>query len=103
LRAAGITLLTTGHFPVGDPFLRVSVAVTAEHRRLVGYHIVVDFVQLVFLRRNPQAVHNRAQTWKASERFDLVPADQVARSVPRDLTRLVDEYIVAYRTVNPRT
>jgi hypothetical protein len=101
LRAAGITILTTGHFPVGDPFLRVRVGVSVEHRGWVGYQVAVDFVQLVFLRRNPQVVHNRAQTWKASERLDLVPVAQLAKSLERDLIGQIDEYIAAHRRVNP--
>ncbi len=102
LRGAGITVLTTGHFPVGDPFLRVYVSVTAEQQRLVAYHVVVDFIQLAFLRRNPQFIYNRAQTWKASERMEMVPAAQLSPSVQRELIRQVDEYIAAYRSVNSR-
>ena len=70
---------------------------------MVAYHLVVDFIQYyAFLRRNPQVVQNRARTWKASERLGLVPAAQLATSVQRDLIRQVDEYVAAYRTVNPR-
>jgi hypothetical protein len=102
LREAGIRVLTSGDFPPGDPFLRIAVGVTVERQRMVAYHLVVDFVQYAFLRRNPQFVHNRAQTWKASERLGLIPAAQLATSVQRDLIRQVDEYVAAYRAVNPR-
>lgn len=102
LHEAGIRVLTTGDFPPGDPFLRIAIAISAERQRMVAYHVVVDFVQYAFLRRNPQFVHNRAQTWKASEGLDLIPAAQLARSVERDLIRQVDEFIAAYRAVNQR-
>ena len=44
LRDAGIRVLSMGHFPPGDPFLRVSVAL-ATLKGVVAYHVLVDFVQ----------------------------------------------------------
>ena len=102
LREAGIRVLTQGDFPPGDPFLRITVGVSAERQRMVGCHVVVDFVQFAFLRRNPEFVHNRAQTWKASNRLEVVPARQLAQKIRQDLIRQVDEYIAAYRAVNQR-
>src|SRR5690349_4445260 len=66
LREAGVRVLTTGDFPVGDPFLRVRVNAAADPRRGVAYTVDVDFVQMVFMRRNPAVTFNRAQTWRAA-------------------------------------
>ena len=102
LRGAGIRVHTSGHFPPGDPFLRVSVTVTAQQRGIVGYHVIVDFVQLAFLRRDPRFVYNRAQTWKASGEMHLAPAEELAESIQREIIRQVDEYAADYLAVNPQ-
>ena len=71
LRAAGIKLLGLGDFPTGDPHLRVTLTASAERNGQVAVHVQLDFVQIVFLRRNPQVTFNRAQTWKAASQSSL--------------------------------
>ncbi len=100
LRDARIRVLTQGDAPAGDPYLRVTVSVSAERQRLIAYHLVIDFVQFAFLRRNPEFVHNRAQTWKASNQVGLVPVGEFARALRQDLNRQVDEFIAAYQAMN---
>ena len=101
LRQAGITVLHMGDFPVGDPYLRVRVAVTPEEMGLIGYEVQLDFVQIVFMRRNPAVTFNRAQTWKADGRMGLVPPARLADAVRRELRAQVDQYLADYRAVNP--
>jgi hypothetical protein len=100
LRAAGIKVLGLGEFPTGDPHLRVTITASAERSGVIGADVQLDFVQIVFLRRNPQVTFNRAQTWKADAQVALVPAAQLARDVQRELARQVDQFIADYRAVN---
>src|SRR5581483_12528257 len=53
LRQAGIPVLTSGDFPVGDPHLRVRVATSEESSGMIGYDVDLGFYQVVFMRRNP--------------------------------------------------
>ena len=100
LRAAGIKVLGLGEFPTGDPHVRVTITASGEREGLIAADVQVDFVQIVFLRRNPQVTFNRAQTWKADAQVALVPAAQLAREVQRELARQVDQFIADYRAVN---
>ena len=102
LRQSGITVLNMGDFPVGDPFLRVRVGVTTEEQGLVGYDVELDFVQIVFMRRNPAVTFNRAETWRADGRMGLVPPARLASEVRRELRAQVDQYLADYRVVNPK-
>jgi hypothetical protein len=101
LRQAGVTVLHMGDFPVGDPYLRVRVAVTPEEKGLIGYEVELDFAQIVFMRRNPAVTFNRAQTWKADRRMGLVPPARLADAVRRELRAQVVQYLADYRAVNP--
>jgi hypothetical protein len=102
LRRAGIKVLNSGEFPVGDPYLRLRVATTPERAGLVAYHVALEFAQVVFLRRDPTVTFNRAPTWKAPDRIGLVPPAKLAESIRRDLTAQVDQFIAAYYLVNPK-
>jgi len=100
LKSAGIRVAGMGDFPTGDPHLRVTMSDSSPRGGLVAIDVQVDFVQIVFLRRNPQVTFNRAQTWKAEARLTIVPAAQLAREVERDLARHVAQFIADYRAVN---
>jgi hypothetical protein len=100
LRGAGITVLGQGDFPPGDPYLRVTVTASPERSRLVACGVQVDFVQIVFLRRNPAVTFNRAQTWKADAQLALVPTGQVVDTIRRELSRQVDQFVEDYRATN---
>ena len=100
LRAAGIKVLGLGDFPTGDPHLRVTISASSERNGLVAADVQLDFVQIVFLRRNPQVTFNRAQTWKADAQVVLVAAPQLAREVQRELARQTDQFIEDYRAAN---
>ncbi len=102
LRRAGIKVLNSGEFPVGDPYLRVRVATTPERAGLVAYSAALEFAQVVFLRRDPTVTFNRAPTWKAPDRIGLVPPAKLAESIQHDLTGQVDQFIAAYYFVNPK-
>ena len=102
LRAAGIKVLNAGDFPVGDPYLRVRVSTAAESGGVAGYNVEVEFAQIVFLRRNPAQTFNSAQTWKAKGQMGLVPAGQVAAKVQQEIAAQVDQFVAAYKTVNPK-
>ena len=101
LRQAGVHVFNQGEYPVGDPYLRVQVTTTKEDRGLAGYHVEVDFVQIVFMRRNPSATLNRAETWKARGRMGLVPTARLAEAIQQELSAQLDQFISAYRSVNP--
>jgi len=100
LEAAHVPTLNQGEFPVGDPFLRVSIKVTPETNGFVAYRVAVDFVQIVFLRRNPQLTFNRAQTWAAEPQMGIVAKKQLADRVTKDLDAQLDQFIAAYKSVN---
>ena len=100
LRTAAIKVLGMGDFPTGDPHLRVTVSVSPERNGLAAVDVQLDFVQIVFLRRNPQVTFNRAQTWKADADIILAPLAQLAREVQRELSRQVDQFISDYRAAN---
>ncbi len=100
LEQAGIRLLNQGEYPVGDPYLRVQIATTDETNGLAAYYVHVDFVQIVFLRRNPAVTFNRAETWKANSRLGLAPAPQLAQAILEELSAQLDQFLAAYRAVN---
>ena len=100
LRAAGIKVLGLGDFPTGDPHLRVTVSTSTERNGLVAVDVQLDFVQIVFLRRNPQVTFNRAQTWKADAQVALAPSAQLAREIQRELARQIDQFVEDYRAAN---
>jgi hypothetical protein len=102
LEQAGIRVMNAGEFPVGDPFLDVRVTTTKESSRLVGCNVEVRFVQIVFLRRNPSVTFNRAETWKAAGHMEIVPSARLAENVRQQLSDQVDQFIAAYRSVNPK-
>lgn len=100
LRAAKIRVLGLGDFPTGDPHLRVTISVSAPRNGLVALAAQVDFVQIVFMRRNPQVTFNHAQTWKADAQVLLVASNELAREVQRELTRQVEQFVEDYRAAN---
>ncbi len=100
LREAGIRVLGLGDFPTGDPHMRITVSASTSSSNLAGLFVQVDFVQIVFLRRNPQVTFNRAQTWKAQTQVLLVPSAQLARTVSTEITRQVEQFVAAYRVAN---
>jgi len=102
LMAVRVPLQRPGEYSVGDPFLRVTIKTTEEAAGVVGYHIEVDFVQIVFMRRNPAITFNRAQTWAAHPRMGLVPRAQLADRIQKDLDTELTQFIVAYQSVNPQ-
>jgi hypothetical protein len=99
LRAAGIRILGMGDFPTGDPHLRLTLT-TAVQGGVVACDLQLDFVQIVFMRRNPSVTFNRAQTWKADARLFFTPADDLAAAVAGELERQVTQFIVDYRAAN---
>jgi len=102
LRAAGIKVQNPGDFPVGDPFLRLRVTTTAESNGIVGYNVELEFLQIVFLRRNPALTFNSAQTWKAKGQVGLAPAARLVGKIQQELSAQVDQFIAAYRASNPK-
>lgn len=101
LQQAGIAVLNSGEFPVGDPYLRVQVTTTKQNSGLAGYNVEIDFVQIVFMRRNPSVTFNRAQTWKARGRIGLASTARLAQAIMQELLAQLDQFISAYRSVNP--
>lgn len=101
LRQARIEVLNQGEYPVGDPYLRVRVSTSPKDGDFAAYEVEVDFVQIVFLRRNPTATFNRAETWKASGRIGIARVAQLAEKIRQALSDQMDQFIVAYRSVNP--
>jgi hypothetical protein len=87
---------------VGDPYLYVRVTTTPESGGVTGYHVELEFIQIVFLRRNPALTFNRAQTWKAAGQMGLAPTARVAEKIQQELSAAVDQFIAAYRAVNPK-
>jgi len=102
LEQAGVPVANQGEFPVGDPYLRVRLTTSKAVGGVVAYDVQVDFVQLVFLRRNPSVTFNRAETWKASSHSGIVAAGRLAEEMRRELANQVDQFIAAYKSVNPK-
>ena len=99
VRAAGIRILGMGDFPTGDPHLRVAL-VTAAQGDLVACDLQLDFVQIVFMRRNPAVTFNRAQTWKADTRLLLSAPDDLVAAARAELQRQVAQFVADYRMAN---
>ena len=99
VRAAGIRIHGMGDFPTGDPHLRVTLA-TAMQGSLIACDVQLDFVQIVFMRRNPAVTFNRAQTWKADARLLFTAPGDVATAVRGELERQVTQFIADYRAAN---
>jgi hypothetical protein len=59
-------------------------------------------MQIVFLRRNPALTFNRAQTWKAAGQMGIAPTTRVTEKIQQELSAQVDQFIAAYRAVNPK-
>ena len=100
LRAATIRVLGLGDFPTGDPHLRVTISASAPRGDLIALGVQLDFVQIVFMRRNPAVTFNRAQTWKADAQVQIADAGQLARAVRTELGRQVEQFVADYRTAN---
>jgi hypothetical protein len=90
-----------GEFPTGDPHLRLTIPQPAARNGLTAVAVQVDFVQIVFLRRNPQVTFNRAQTWKADGGVIVAAPQAVGDLVLAELDRQVDQFIDDFRAVNP--
>ena len=101
LQQAGIRVLNQGEYPVGDPYLRVQLTVIKGDKDFTVYNVQVDFVQIVFLRRNPSVTFNRAETWKAKTRMGVVPTGKLPEAILEELSGQMDQFISAYRSVNP--
>jgi hypothetical protein len=67
---------------------------------MVASQVEVNFVQIVFMRRNPVATFNRAQTWRATTGVSLGPVAQLADRIRRETTRQIEQFINDYRQVN---
>ncbi len=102
LEAAHVPLQQHGEYPVGDPYLRVAIKTTAENHGVVGYHVGVEFVQIVFLRRDPALTFNRARTWAATEHMGLATPAQLTERIRKDLAEEVDQFVAAYKAANPK-
>jgi len=100
LSSATIRILSLGEFPTGDPHLRVTVSTSPERNALQAASVQVDFVQIVFMRRNPSITFNRAETWKADAQVILAPAADLAREVQREAARQVEQFIRDYKAAN---
>ena len=101
LRQAGVNVLRMGAFRTGDPHLQIVMRVSETREPIVASHVEVNFLQIVFLRRNPAITFNRARTWTANPTVVLCPAAELASQVRRELTRQVEQFISDYRVVNP--
>ena len=102
LRAARIPVLNSGEFPVGDPALRLRLAIAADAKGVTGFTIEMDFVQIVFMRRNPEITFNRAQTWSAGSEMALTSRARMREDVRRAIAAQLEKFVVAYRSVNPK-
>jgi len=102
LERDGITVLNAGTFPVGDPFLSVRISASAENSGLIGFGVEVNFLQIVFMRRNPAVTFNRGCTWSADGGVHLVSPAGLRKSISEQISKQVAEFIAAYRSVNPK-
>lgn len=101
LRGAGVKVLPMGAFRSGDPHLHIVVRLSRVEGRMVASQVEVNFVQVVFLRRNPLVTFNRARTWNSGPIVSLGPAAHLAATIRREISRQVDHFIADYRHVNP--
>ena len=101
LRRADVNVLRMGVFCTGDPHLQVIVRVSEGRSGMVSSHVEVNFLQIVFMRRNPAVTFNRARTWTANATISLGPVAELTDRVRRELTRQVEQFIDDYRLANP--
>jgi hypothetical protein len=100
LVAARIRVLRMGEFQTGDPYLRVRVATTMESRGTVAFLVQVDFVQIVFMRRNPAVTFNRAETWSAAPGLGMAQPAQLAPAVRRVVLDGINEFVKDFQATN---
>jgi hypothetical protein len=100
LAAGKVRILSLGEFPTGDPHVRLTVSTSRERGGFAAASVQLDFVQIVFMRRNPAVTFNHGQTWRADAQVVLAPVAGIARDVQREVARQVDQFIRDYRAVN---
>ena len=81
---------------------RLHLAIAAEAKGITGFTIEMDFVQIVFTRRNPEITFNRAQTWSAGSEMALTSRARMREDVRRAIAAQLEKFVVAYRSVNPK-
>ena len=82
--------------------MRLHLAIGAEAKGVTGFTIEMDFVQIVFMRRNPEITFNRAQTWSAGSEMALTSRARMREDVRRAIAAQLEKFVVAYRSVNPK-
>ncbi len=98
LRQAGITLT-----PDADAYLYVHVTIADPGPSLpYPYHVEVSLVQEITLPRTVQTrTPLQCPTWSVS-RLGLAGADRLRAGVTDRVNEFVDQFVRAYRAVNPR-
>lgn len=102
LRQSGIKILSEAELlkTPGSPHLYVSLSfvnMAALPQR--AYYITLEFIQEVTLRRNPEQVSS-AVTWSVS--VEGTASSENISKISDGLTALVDRFIGAYRSMNPK-
>jgi hypothetical protein len=100
LRKAGIRVLTDAQWQEApeSPYLYVRVTAAKRAYGLYGYAISVHLKQVVVLTRDP-GIRLFAATWETGG-VGTIGAMNV-RGLRQSVTAYVDEFITAYRTMNP--
>ena len=102
LREAGIRVLTFDEAGAtrGSGSLWVEVSTVHPLQALYGYSIGLNFTQGVRLERN--GLYTAAATWSALGVLGTVDGGRLSETVRKSVRDLVDQFINAYLSVNPR-
>jgi hypothetical protein len=103
LRLAGIKVVgneASVDLP-GSPYLYVNIITVGKAPGIIGYAIILSFNQAASLERNPDIKSQAAATWSI-ESITTVGSDRAAESVKSSLGEMVDKFLNAYLSVNPK-
>lgn len=99
LRLAGIKVVDVKSRTV--PYLYLNVLTIGKAPGVIAFTLRLSFGQTVILERNPKIKSIPAETWSAAL-IATVGSNKATEEVKGDLTAIVDRFINAYHSVNPK-
>ena|SRR5665213_693769 len=103
LRLAGIAIVSdeeSADIP-GAPYLYVNLLAIGKVPGTISYTILLSLEQAATMERNPKIRAVAAVTWSTAS-IATVGSAKAAEEVRNDLEELIDQFINAYLSVNPK-
>jgi len=98
LRRAGITI---DDYELSE-YLYVFVRGMCRSSGICGYSIDISYTELVIVQRGDEEIRVLTATWEPAGIIGTVGGNNLRSSVSDDVKDLVDEFINAYLTANPK-